>query len=64
MANQITKTVKGKYAGTCPSCNIPRGTWESQGTPCGHCGHIYKTEAIARTLDGEIKTEDTSKEAE
>lgn len=53
--NYIINTTKGKYAGTCPDCNLMRGDWEIKGTACGRCGHIFETEALQRTLDGEIK---------
>ena len=53
--NQISKTIKGVYAGTCPDCKLVRGDWEEKGSECGRCGHIYETKAVARTLDGEVK---------
>jgi len=55
--NQIIKTVKGKYAGECPACNLVRGDWEINGTACGRCGTTLQTEAVPLTLDGEIKEE-------
>lgn len=54
--NRIVETRKlGKYAGTCPDCNLMRGTEEQKGSCCGRCGHKHKTKAVHRDLDGNIK---------
>jgi len=53
--NEIIDTIKGHYAGTCPDCSLVRGDWESKGSSCGRCGHKFETEAVALTLDGEVR---------
>jgi len=53
--DEITKTIKGKYAGHCPDCNLLRGSWEIKGTNCGRCGHKFETKAVPLNIDGSVK---------